>query len=190
MSLMRKSEFFLVCAAAIVTTLALAGCDGWNPFERGNGMNEKAMNCMSSTPAEMQVSLSSFQAEPVYQVVKEKSQGVLHFELDIPDLDAQKETETLMFISSGKAQGMIYVGPFKARFSVEFDERLTENGPGDSIEFRFFRIKHNQICVQAQQVGELYWQPGATAKVKFLRERYIHKTAGVPIDFEVDIQKP
>jgi hypothetical protein len=44
--------------------------------------------------------------------------------------------------------------------------------------------------VQAQQVEYPFWQPSATVKVRFLRERYIDKANGVPIGFEVDITKP
>ena len=153
-------------------------------------MNEKAMNCMSSTPAEMQEVFDQLHVEPVYQVSKDKSQGIVHFELDIPNLNLESEADTSMFISSPKTGGMVYAGPFKQRFAIEIDERLTRDGPGDSLEFRLFRFKHNHICVQAQQVGEPYWQPGATVKVTFLRERYTDKATGVPIVFEVEIKKP
>ena len=153
-------------------------------------MNEKAMNCMSSNPAEMHKIFGNIQTEPVYQVVKGKSLGTVHFELEIPDLDLQKEADTLIFIESAKAGSMIFAGPLRPKFSVEFDERLTANGPGDNIEFRLFRFKQNQICVQAQQKGEAYWQSGATVNVKFLREPYLHETVGIPISFEVKIAKP
>ena len=145
---------------------------------------------MTSNPLEMHEILRDIRAEPVYRVLKDKSQGIVHFELDIPDLLPQIEAETMMFIQSEKIQSMIFVGPFRKNFSVEVDERLTTNGPGDGIQFRLLRFKQNQICVQAQQTGEPYWQPGATVKVKFLREPYLHKTTGIPISFEVEISKP
>jgi len=153
-------------------------------------MNEKAMNCMSSAPVEMQEILRNIQTEPVYQVMKGKSLGTVHFELQIPGLDIHEEAETLIFIGSTRAGGMIFAGPLRQKFSVEFDDRLAANGPGDNIEFRLFRFKQNQICVQAQQVGEPYWQPGAEVKVKFLREPYLHESVGIPINFEVKISKP
>lgn len=153
-------------------------------------MNEQAMNCRTRTPERIQEILRDIRTEPVYEVRKDQALGLVQFELDIPDFDVSADTETLMFIGSNKVAAMVFAGPFSPRFSIQIDQRLTENGPGDSIEFRLFRIKQNQICVQAQQVGEAYWQPGAHIKVRFLRERYLDKTIGIPIGFEVDITKP
>ena len=167
-------------------TALLAGCfvvDG------NSGMNEAAMNCHARPAAEVREILKNIRDEPVYAVAKGQAQGVVHFELDIPGLDMEKEADTLIFIGSAKADGMIFAGPLKPRFSVEFDERLTQNGSADNIEFRLFRLGKNQICVQAQQVGEPYWQPGATAKIKFLRGSYTHEKSGVPISFEVMIER-
>lgn len=153
-------------------------------------MNEKAMQCTASNPAEIQEILKDIRTEQVYRADKAKTVGVVHFELDIPDLDTQAEAETQMFVYSNGVGAMVYSGPFQSRFSVEIDERLLKSGPGDNLEFRLFRLKQNQICVHAQQVGNPYWQPGASVKVHFLRERYMDKQAGVPIGFEVDISKP
>ena len=86
--------------------------------------------------------------------------------------------------------GSCYAGPLAARFSIVMDSRLTKDGGGDSLTYIFYRPAKHQICVQAQQVGEPYWQPSATVKVTFLRERYTDKTTGVPIGFEVKIKKP
>lgn len=152
-------------------------------------MHEKAMNCRDRAPERVQEVLRNIRTEPVYQVDKAKVVGVVHFELDIPGLNVTDETETLMFLYSSKVGAMIFVGAFQPKFSVEIDERMIESGSEDGLEFRLFRIRHNQICVQGQQVEYPIWQPGATVKVQFLRERYMDKATGVPIGFEVQITK-
>ena len=174
----------------IATALALTGCDGLNFIEGIFGMNEKAMNCSTRTPERIQEVLRNIRTEPVYQVNKSKAVGVVHFELDIPGVDPAAESEMLLFVKSGSVGAMVFAGPFQPSFSIEFDERVHAYGSQDNIEFRLFRPKQNQICVQAQQVEYPFWQPGATVKVRFLRERYIDKANGVPIGFEVDITKP
>lgn len=173
----------------LTTALTLAGCDALNYVEGVFGMHEKAMHCMASNPTEMNDLLRDIRREPVYLVNKAKVVGVVHFELEIPGLYVANENETLMFLSSNKVGAMIFSGPFQPKFSIEVDERLTEDGPGDSLEFRMYRVKHNQICVQTKQVGDPIWQPGSTVKVRFLRERYMDKTTGTPIGFEMDITK-
>lgn len=177
-------------ALCLATTLALTGCDGWNPFDGSNDMNEKAMNCGPIKPTQMHDLQQSLRAEPVYQVNKDQAVGEVHFELDIPELDLEAEAETLMFVQSAKVGEMVFAGPLKPRFSVQIDERLIKDGPGDSLEFRLLRFKQSSSCIQTQQVGDPVWQPGATVKVRFLRDRLLDKTTGVPIGFEVDVRKP
>ena len=153
-------------------------------------MNETAMRCDTYAETKFLQMLQQEKARPVFEAIQKEQTGVVQFELEIPDFDHERDKQTLLFIDSPKIGAFVYAGPLTTRFSILMDSRLKKDGGGDSLTYIFYRPAKHQICVQAQQVGEPYWQPGATAKVKFLRERYIDKTTGVPISFEVEIKKP
>ncbi len=153
-------------------------------------MNEKSMNCKSVTSEQLEALQKQLTLSTAYKASAENRIGIVQFDLNIPGLDTNEETETLLFVYSNKIAANVFAGKFQENFSVEIDERLIEDGPGDNLEFRLLRVKQQSSCVNVQQVGHPFWQPGATVTVRFLRERYLDQSTGVPVSFEVNIERP